>query len=290
MMAAAVEGYDWRRTIAWIDQNGNETERARLRGLLGRPRPDARIIRTLEARQNPDGGFPNDLVQGRPSSIDTTALVLRWMRDLRLLGSPQAQRVVTYLFTAQRPDGSWDEPPALLKFGSPRLLPGDPRVQAYCTALAAYWLVLLGYPTDHAVTRAIAYLRPRQAPNGRFLGFIATSWIAAALFHLIEGPGTPTAARAIDALAAVSAERWRPGGLAWMLNCLAEAGVPAHVPVVGQGLERLRSLVEPAGSWPSEDGEFYHVEVTLHALRVLLLYGAVSPTPVRPVSPPGADR
>jgi hypothetical protein len=289
-MGTSVEGYDWRRTIAWIDQNGNEMERARLRGLLGRPRPDARIVRMLDARQNPDGGFPSDLVQGRPSSIDTTAFVLRWMRDLRMLGSPPAQRVVTFLFTAQRPDGSWDAPRSLLKFGAPRLLPGDPRVQAYCTALAAYALVLLGHRSDHAVTRAITYLRPRQAPNGRFLGFIGTTWIAAALFRLVEGPGVPAAARALDAIAAVAAERWRAGALAEMLNALAEAGVPAHVPVVRQGLERLWSLVGPDGSWPSEDGEFYHVEVTLLALRVLLLYGAVSPPPARPVSPAGADR
>jgi hypothetical protein len=273
----SVAGYEWPTTIAWIEQNGSDTERARLRGLLGRPRPDARIVRTLDARQNPDGGFPSDLVQGRPSSIDATGLVLQWMRDLRMLGSPQAQRVVTFLFTAQRPDGSWDEPPALLKFGAPRLLPGDPRVQAYCTALAAYWLVLLGHRNDHAVTRAIAYLRSRQAANGRFLGFIATTSLAAALFRLAEDPGSPAVARALDALAGVAAAR-RAGALSGMLNALAEAGVPAHVPVIQQGLERLWSLVEPDGSWPSEDGEFYHVEVTLLVLRVLLLHGVVSPS------------
>src|SRR5206468_4211296 len=74
--------YDWRRTIAYVDQNGNEMERARLRGVLGRPRPETRIIRLLEASQNEDGAFPSNLVQGRPSSIDTTALVLSWMQDL----------------------------------------------------------------------------------------------------------------------------------------------------------------------------------------------------------------
>jgi hypothetical protein len=289
--ATGVDGYDWRRTIAWVDQNGNDTERARLRGLLGRARPDARIIRTLEARQNADGGFPSDFVQGRPSSIDTSALVLHWMQDLRILGSSLAQRVVTFLFTAQRPDGSWDEPPALLKYGPPpRLLPGDPRVQAVSTAIAAYWLVLLGHRHDHAVSRATAYLRSRQASNGRFLGFLRTTWLAAALFRLVEGPDTPAATRALDALAAVGAERWHAGSLTGMLSALAEAGVPAHVPVVRQGLERLRALAEPDGHWSSEDGDFYHVEVTLRALRVFLLYGAVSAPSVRPVSPAGADR
>ncbi len=270
--------FDWRRTIAWIDQNGNETERARLRGLLGRPRPEAKVIRTLEARQNDDGGFPAELVQGRPSSIDTTAFVLRWLQDLRMLAGGQAQRAVTYLFTVQRPDGSWDEPPGLLKYTPPpRLLPGDSRVQALCTALAAYWLVLLGHRHDHAVSRAMAYLRSRQAADGRFLGYIRTTWTAAALFRLAEGPGSTVCARALDAIGAIRAERWNAGALAGMLNGMAEAGVSTHVPVVGQGLERLRSLVEPTGSWPSEDGEFYRVEVTLRALGVLMFYGAVSP-------------
>jgi hypothetical protein len=252
--ALPARAYDWRRTIAWIDQNGNETERARLRGLLGRSRPEAKVIRTLEARQNIDGGFPSELIQGRPSSIDST-----------------------YLFTAQRPDGSWDEPPGLLRYGPPaRLLPGDSRVQALCTALAAYWLVLLGHRHDHAVSRAMAYLRARQAADGRFLGYVRTTWMAAALFRFAEGPGSTVCARALDALGAIKAERWNAGALVGMLNCMAEAGVGTHVPAVRQGLQRLRSLAEPTGSWPSDDGEFYRVEVTLRALRVLLRYGVVS--------------
>jgi hypothetical protein len=284
-------GYDWRRTIAWVDQNGNETERARLRGLLGRPWPDARIIRTLEARQNLDGGFPSDLVQGRLSSIDTTAQVLCWMRDLRMLDGLQAQRVVTFLFTAQRPDGSWDEPAGLLKFGPPpRLVPGDPRVQVFCTALAAYWLVLLGNRNDHAVSRALGYLRPRQAADGRFLGYLRTTWLAAAVFRLVEGPGAAPAARAIEALATVRAERWSAGALAAMLNAFAEAGLSPDVPVVGQGLDRLRSLAEPDGSWSSEDGDFYHVDVTLKALWVLLTFGAVSPPATPAAIQAGAGR
>ena len=273
----SVPVYDWRRTVAWLDQNGNEIERARLRGLLGRPRPDARVIRTLEARQNADGGFPGDLVQGRPSSIDATTLVLRWLQDLNVLDGPMAQRVVTYLFTEQRPDGSWDESLGLLKYGPPpRLLPGDPRVRALCTALAGYWLVLLGHRSDHAVARALAYLRSRQAAGGRFLGFTRTTWTAAALFRLVEGPASPAAARAFDALAAVPPERWYAGALAGLLNGCVESGVPVGAPLVLKGLARLWALAEPEGCWTSEDGEFYRAEVTLSALRALILYGVVS--------------
>lgn len=280
--------YDWRRTIAYIDQNGNEMERARLRGLLGRPRPEAKIVRMLEARQNDDGGFPSELVQGRPSSVDATALVLGWMEDLGMLGSAQAERVVTYLLAAQRPDGTWDESPGLLKYGPPpRLLPGDPRVQTLCTALAAYWLVLLGYRQDHAVSRALACLRARQAAEGRFLGYLRTTWTAAAVFRLVEGAGSAAGTRALDALAAVEDERWYPGALTGMLGCLAEAGVPMSSAVIERGLARLWAIAQPDGSWASEDGEFYHVEVTLGGLRALLLYGIVAPAGVPATSASG---
>ena len=278
--------YDWRRTIVYLDQNGSEMERARLRGVLGRPRPDARIIRLLEARQNEDGGFPSEFVQGRPSSIETSAVVLAWMQDLSLLGSAIAQRVVTYLLAAQRPDGSWDESPALLKYGPPPcLLPGDPRVQLFCTALASYWLAVLGYRQDHAVARALGYVRPRQAADGRFLGYLRTTWISAAAFLIAEGAASAAAARALERLAAIKEDRWTPGALTGMLNCLADGGVPASAPAVARCLDRLRMLALPDGSWASEDGDVYDVEVTLRALRALLRYAAVSPAKAERASP-----
>src|SRR5207302_10959003 len=95
--------YDWRLTIAYIDQSGNELERARLRGLLGRTRPDAKTLRTLEVLQNEDGGFPGQLVLARPSSVEATALVLGWMQDLSMLAVPQRQRAVAYQLTVQQP-------------------------------------------------------------------------------------------------------------------------------------------------------------------------------------------
>jgi hypothetical protein len=112
--------------------------------------------------------------------------------------------------------------------------------------------------------------------------------LAAAVFRLVEGPSAAAAARAIDTLGTLAAEQWQPGALTGMLNALAEAGVPTHVPVVRQGLEQLRLLAEPDGCWSSEDGDFYDADVTLRALRVFLLYGVVSPPALSVASPAGA--
>jgi Prenyltransferase and squalene oxidase repeat len=274
---SAAPPFDWRHTIASIDQQGTDMDRARLRGILGRPRPDAKIVRAIEARQNEDGGVPYGLVPGRPSTVDATAATLEALWDLGLRESAYAERAVTYLLSTQRPDGAWDEPPALLRYGPPpRLMPGDPRVRCRSTALVAFWLARIG-PRDDVTRRALAYVAGRQAPDGRVLGFLESTWLVAAASCMVDGRDSPGAARAMAALAAVAGERWSAGALAGMLNCLGAAGLPRSVAIIGRGLRRLRALARPDGLWLSEEGEAYHIEVTLAALRALVLHDAVGP-------------
>ncbi|HLW49321.1 MAG TPA: prenyltransferase/squalene oxidase repeat-containing protein [bacterium] len=276
----AAPPYDWRRTIAGIDQKGSEMERARLRGILGRPRPDTKVMRAIEARQNEDGGVPYGLVPGRPSTVDATAATLDALWDLGLRDSPYAERAVTYLLSTQRPDGAWDEPPGLLRYGPPpRLMPGDPRVRCRATALVAFWLARMGY-RDDVTRRAVAYVAARQAPDGRVLGFLEATWLLAAACRLLDGQGSPAADRAIGALAAVAEERWSPASLAGMLGCLGAAGLPRSVDLIGRGVHRLRALAQPDGLWLSEEGEAYHMEATLAALRALAFHDAVGPARV----------
>lgn len=267
--------FDWRCTIAAIDQDGSDMDRARLRGILGRPRPDAKIVRAIEARQNEDGGVPYGLVPGRPSTVDATAAMLEVLWDLGLRESPYAERAAMFFLSTQRPDGAWDEPPALLRYGPPpRLMPGDPRVRCRATALVAFWLARMGY-RDDVPRRAAAYAAARQAPDGRVLGFLETTWLLAAASYMLDGKDSPPAERAHGALAAVSDERWNAASVAGMLNCLGAAAVPRSSAVVRRGIRRLRSLVRPDGMWLSEEGEAYHMEVTLAALRALICHDAV---------------
>ncbi len=253
-------------------------ERARLRGVLGRARPDAKVVRALEARQNTDGGFPYGMVQGRLSTVEATTTALGWMEDLGLLSTPLVERAVMFLLAAQRPDGSWDEPPGVVRYAPPpHLVPGDPRVRCLAAARAGYWLARVGERGGDAVARAAAYLRDRQLPSGRFQGFLQTTWLAVAMFRSAGGPDSAVAALGLEALAAVDMGRWYPGALTEMLNCLGDADVPDDLPLVQSSLARLLGLAQPDGSWRSEDGEAYHVEVTLRALRAALRYASATP-------------
>jgi hypothetical protein len=263
---------EWGATIAYVDREGSELERARLRGILGRARPDDKVTRALEARQNEDGGFPYQFVQGRPSTIEATATALMWLDDLGLFAGPHVDRALVFLLAQQRPDGSWDEPPGLLRYGPPpRLLPSDPRVRVASTALVAYWLARAGAGTD-AVQRAAAYLRACQTSGGRFVGFLRTTWFATACLHLMDGPGSDAVARGLEALAAVDDSRWRAGALAELLRCLGTAAVDEEARPIGRCLDLLARWRRPDGSWTSEDGPAYAVEVALQALRALLCY------------------
>jgi hypothetical protein len=269
--------FDWRRTIAGIDQHGSDMDRARLRGILGRPRPDAKIVRAIEARQNEDGGVPYGLVPGRPSTLDATAATLEVLWDLGLRESPYAERAAMFLLSTQRPDGAWDEPPALLRYGPPpRLMPGDPRVRCRATAAVSFWLARMGY-RDDVPRRGAAYLAARQAPDGRVQGFLESTWLLAAASRMLDGGESPAADRALASLRAVPDERWSAGALAAMLACLGAAGVPRSLDVIDRGVRRLRALVRPDGLWLSEEGEAYHMDVTLAALRALVFHDAVGP-------------
>jgi hypothetical protein len=282
-------GYDWRLTIAGIDQHGTEMERARLRGILGRPRPDTKIVRAIEARQNEDGGVPHQMVSGRISTVDATTTTLEWLWDLGLSDSAYAERACTYLLSVQRPDGAWDEPRGLLRYSPPpRLLPGDPRVRCRATALVAFWLIRCGC-RDDAARRAVAYVTEHQAPDGRVLGFRETTWLLASAAALLDGPASAVTARALQALAAVPDSRWGAGALAGMLDSLGAAGFSRAVPLIDRGVALLCGLARPDGTWLSDEGHAYHMDVTLASLRALVFHGAVAPAAAEATVAAGAE-
>ncbi|MBI4277520.1 MAG: terpene cyclase/mutase family protein [Armatimonadetes bacterium] len=261
------------RAVAYVEQHGSELERARLRGILGQRRHDPRVVRTLVSRQNDDGGFPYDLLPGRPSSLHYTLTALAWLRDVRLTASAAVTRLIAYLFTIQRPDGSWDENPAVVKFEPPgHLQPGTPRSRGTFTAATAFWLCVLGQRADQSVLRACQYLRAHTDGEGRIEGFPSATWAGAAVFAMASGRDAEETRSVLGAVQAMGVN-WPAADLAGLLECVGAAGFPAGHALVHAASARLLSLQQDDGGWPSADGGAHPVEVTLQALRALLLLG-----------------
>lgn len=260
--------------ITYVQESGDELERARLAGLLGRPRAEPKAARALLGRQNDDGGFPVRMIPGRPSSVAATATALQWMQDLRLQPSSYVERAVAFFLLVQRPDGSWEESPAVLKFDPPPLIrPGTSLGRTYCTALAAGWLARLLGGRHDAVQRAAALLRARRDDTWSADEPVQVAALVAAALIMADGPTAPAAAAGMAALTRVPPDTWTADRLADALIALCAAGLPLDDPLITTGLERLLNLQRPDGGWSSEHGADRDADLTLRALSVLLTCG-----------------
>lgn len=265
------------RAVGFIQENGDDVEQARLAGLLGRFPPDVRTLRSLTSRQHEDGGFPYGMIPGRASSVTATARALQWIEDLRILPSAPGQRAATFLLMVQRPDGAWEESPAVIKFDPPASIrPGTPFARRYCTGLAAIALArALGSASD-AVSLAAGFLRSHR--NGATLveQLADTAALVTSVLTIAEGQSSTLAADGAEALSRVPAELWTADRLAAACTAFHTAGFAAEDPIAAWAIRRLLELQQPDGSWRSGRGSDHDVEVSLDALSVLFGFGIPS--------------
>ena len=263
--------------VAFVRDNGDELELARLAGLLGRERPDPRALRTLSTRQNEDGGFPYQMISGRPSAVVSSSSTLQWLEDLHLLRSSQTERALAYLLTVQRPDGSWDESPALVKYDPPPLArPGHPAGRNMVTGITALWIARLLGVGHESTRRAAAYLRTSRdaewpADEPIQVGVAVTAACAA-----IDGASSPVAAAGLQVLGRIPAESWSGDRLIDLGLALRGAGLGADHPLVTDALGRVVAIQRGDGGWTSEYGIDREVDLALRALSALLGFGVTS--------------
>lgn len=244
---------------AYVLAHSNELGKARLTGILEGARPPKELVKALEARQNPDGGFPRDWASaiGGPdpttapaSSLDATCLLLDQIRDLPpLTGSPMASRALSYLRRAQNRDGAW------FAEGAPSL-EGEEGT-AYRTANVTFTLLTLDPTNRDPINWGIKWLERYEGECGLQLAFLA--W-AAACRHV--GLDSPLARRYWERARAASTET----DLDWFLSTALNAGVGGRYLIeLAHLLERFATRQQPDGGWPGDD----RVHATLMALRVL---------------------
>ena len=263
--------------VAFVRDNGDELELARLAGLLGRERPDPRAMRALSTRQNEDGGFPYLMIPGRPSAVTATSTALQWLQDLRLLRASHTERALAYLLTVQRPDGAWEESPALMKYDPPPLArPGHAAGRLFVTGVASLWLARLLGGRHDSVRRATILLRASR--NGAWPDdeAVQVSVAVTAACAAAEGLTSPVAAAGLELLARVSPDSWSADRLVDLGVALHGAGFGTGEPLVTSALRRVVEMQRNDGGWTSEYGTDREVDLALRALSALLGFGATS--------------
>ncbi|BAD40561.1 prenyltransferase/squalene oxidase repeat-containing protein [Symbiobacterium thermophilum] len=258
----ALPQIDVARAKAFVMAHGSAVDVTRLEGILGRDQPDRSVVRTLEERQNPDGGFPVDAPGA--SSVVATCTLIQWLRDIPpLAGAPMAGRAVSFVRRSQQVDGSWIDPGTT-----------GAAAQAYMTARAVYTLLVAEPDHPDPIARGARWLRG-ALEDGTDQADTETLILAAAIWSRPPGGG-PGDALADAAYASLRDRALSPRELALWLTTFVDLGLAArHLGLAVGLLDRLAGLQQPDGGWPAEDGG--RVDATLGALRAFRGFGLIGP-------------
>ena len=260
------------RAIAYIREHGTPLELARLHAALGETAAVEEASQQVAALQNPDGGWPYRQQEGQPSSLAATHHALTWLAELGLRSSSTAQRGLDFLLATQQPDGSWRESEQIAALNPPQWMsPGSSLANAYLTADSAYHLAVGRNPELEAVAQACNYLYQLDLEEQ----YPQTIWIIGALFTISEGENSEVAQMAREYLEARLDSNWDASALAWLLNTYLNADITPSTPLLRKARALLEQLQQPNGSFISDDGDPFTLDVTIQAVRALQAAGVV---------------
>jgi hypothetical protein len=264
---------DLGRAAGFIEERGSPFDKARLYYLTKGAIPDAAILRPLVDTQSKDGGFPSRPRPGNASSVDSTLTALWKLDESGLFPSSIADRALDFLASMQHADGSWDENPSLPAFDlAPWVIPGNLATRLYLSAYSAYWFGLTERKSESLFEKAVQFLAQQQEDSGKIPGYQHNTWIGAGVFLLAGESYRSQADAAVQFLADQPFEAWEDSQVAWALDILSRAGLPADHEWAAAGLEHLRRKQAENGSWASEDGPSFVITATLQVLKVFNRY------------------
>jgi len=260
------------QAMAYIRQHGSPLELARLHIALGKQTTIDEARQQVAALQNPDGGWPYRQQEGQPSSLAATHHALTWLAELGLRNDPLTQRGLDFLITTQQLDGSWRESDQVALLKPPHWMsPENEMANAYLTADSAYHLAVGRDPQLDAVTSACNYLYQLDLEEQ----YPQAIWIMGALFTMAEGEESEVAQATREYLEARLDSQWDASALAWLLNTYLNAGVSAHTSLLTHARALLESAQQPNGSFSSDDGDPFTLDVTIQAVRALQMAAGV---------------
>jgi len=268
-------GLDVQKAIRFVEENGTELEKYRLSYLLGKERNDKVPLRYLKGLQNNDGGFPYRDEKGKLSSVNSTSVNLSLMIELGLTNSDVCRKTIEYLINVQCEDGSWDENQAINQYNPPFWnTPGDLKTKMWLTANVLNYLIQLGYRESKTVRRAIQFLLKNRDEEGKFTGFLHSTWISVGVFGQLDGTNSKIVKQALRVIER-NITRLEDGAsdFIWCLESFHVAGISKNTPLVKRCIDKVIESQKENGAWTSADGEQYDVSTTINALRILKMYG-----------------
>jgi squalene cyclase len=249
--------------VSYVLKNGNPFHKLKLLLILdAQPEERRKLIEQLKSLQNPDGDWPWQLQEGKPSGISQTARILELLlRAGEDKDSDMVRRAVAFLFQMQREDGGWSENPELKE-----IIPKDwnwisTQHSGYQTADAINALIEAGYSKDERVAKAVGFLLQAQNEEGGWPSYVGPDYPyegsdIAAMDHVITALlkyGEPKSSfvfkKAVDALLKHK-ENWKePVGGAAVLCVFLMLDYPLNHEYVRKLVERLVETQRPDGGW-----------------------------------------
>jgi hypothetical protein len=264
------------QAINFVNTNGNEIEKARMKSLLLGTQPDQNIIQELTKYQNEDGGFSyftKDI-----STVFDTIYILTWLDDLQLRDGELVNSAFEFLIKNQQDDTGWDEVSEVANLdASDALPPGEIDTRVFLTAFCAHWLVRFDRTKEmDNKGEPLEFITNHRNPDGLILDDQQTTWDSLVLFSRSPGKESELFAETIEIIEKkFSPDELMGGNLAYLLCCLRDAGLDAYHPIVNLSTDELIQKQREDGSWESEYGDEYATAATIEALRVLKHYNVV---------------
>jgi hypothetical protein len=184
---------------------------------------------------------------------DFQAMALHNLIEMDLTNSEIAILCIKFFSKTQSDDGTWPENHKIKPLDPPFWdMPGDDLTTVWLTADVSDLMLRTGNPISKKTAQ---YLRKHQTPDGKFTGYIHTTWIALSIFGKNGLCEERIYSKALAFLENVDCEDWDASCIAWCLDSMKRGVVENDSTLWNKLLGQLSATQEPDGSWPSDEGD-----------------------------------
>jgi len=259
-----------RDALDYVEFQGTDLDRYRSRFLFDGQRDDTMATWLLGAYQNPDGGYPLNLVYAEPSNISETAKIIGYGAEFEVVDSEVCKRAADYISSLQHSDGYWQESGAQLELAEDL---GGEWGRSWLTAYVGRLLIKAGRADSPEVRKVRNYLLCLRRDGCQFTTSPSIHFLAMSFFALLDGPQCGLVSQSLEYAMTNFTSYPEPRLIAIQAECLLDAALSRDHALLKDVKKRLVELQAEDGGW-GEDYKGVRVRVTLDILKLLLTLGA----------------